>query len=526
MTLVTIGAGVIADRQRAQPLAVIAVGGGFLTPFLVGGNANAQLVLFSYITLLVAGTMLLSLRHRWLALNAISYVATFVVVVSWAGRHYSEDQWLRTLLFLTLFCVLFLVILRETNRSAGTIPRFVTGLLSTAPLFYHIAAIAITTQHPPAIHIYLIAFTAAGVWVTADPHRPLLRLAVLLAAFVPMFGTLTLPDGLSWTMPNVVTIVAVAALHLLALLDRVLRQEVVLETADLVILHLTGLGLFALLYTALQPAFPHFRGALAAIIALGAVGLWRWLHARDPLASLHAAALAFTLAAIGIAVQFDGPTVIVGWAAEGAAAAWLGLRTRRHAFQFGGLLLWTLAVVRLLDNFSETPVNFTVLLNARSVATVFVVALGYALAWMFSRSDAPEAGRARTGLHVIISVLTLMWVTAEIRSFWEVRYLSSQAHVFQQMMLSLAWGTYGALLIVLGMMRRYAPVRYIGMTILAVTVLKVFFYDLWELGGIYRVIGFMGFGVLLVLVSYLYQKRRRVTPPSADPASTDDAATR
>ena len=47
------------------------------------------------------------------------------------------------------------------------------------------------------------------------------------------------------------------------------------------------------------------------------------------------------------------------------------------------------------------------------------------------------------------------------------------------------------------------------MTVLAVTVLKVFFYDLWELGGIYRVIGFLGFGVLLVLVSYLYQRRRQ-----------------
>ena len=50
--------------------------------------------------------------------------------------------------------------------------------------------------------------------------------------------------------------------------------------------------------------------------------------------------------------------------------------------------------------------------------------------------------------------------------------------------------------------------RYIGMTILAVTILKVFFYDLWELGGIYRVVGFITFGILLVLVSYLYQKRR------------------
>ena len=525
MSIVTVGAALLADRQRSQALAFIAVGGGFLTPFLVGGGGNAQLTLFSYVALLVGGTMMLSLRHQWLALNALSYVSTVIVLLAWAGSYYTDSQWLRTLLFLTLFCVLFLVILRETNRSEGVTARIVTGLLATAPVFYHIAAIVMTAQHPPAVHVYLIAFTVAGLWLTVDPYRPLLRLVVLLAALVPMFGTLTLPDGISWTMPNVVTIVAVAALHILAILDRVFRQEEHLETPELLTLHLTGLGLFALLYTALQPTYPGFRGALAALLALSAIALWRALKAADPLASLHAAALAFTLVALGIAVQFDGPPVIVGWAAEGAAAAWVGWRTRRYAFQVGGVLLWVLAVERLLTSFLETPANFTALFNTRSVATLFVVALGYALVWMFSRSNIPAAGRVRAGLHVVISFLTVMWVTAEITSYWEVRYLSSQAHLYEQMMLSLAWGSYGALLILLGMRHSYAPVRYIGMTILAVTVLKVFFYDLWELGGIYRVIGFLGFGVLLVLVSYLYQKRRSLTPPSSELAPPTDAAT-
>ncbi len=524
MTVVTIGAGAMAHQQRAQALAFIAVGGGFLTPLLIGGDENAQLRLFSYVALLVGGTMVLSLRHRWLALNALSYIATLGVVVAWASSFYTDAQWLRTLLFLTLFCVLFLVILRETNRNKGVTARLVTTLLSTAPIFYHLAAIVISAAHPPAIHVYLIAFTATGLWLTADPHRPILRLLVLLGADVAMFGALTLPEGISWAAPNVVTIVAVAALHLMAILDRVLRQEQPLAASELVTLHLTGLGLFALLYAALQPTYPEFRGALAALLALGAVGLWRLLLTRDRIAALNAVALSFTLAAMGLAVQFDGPTVIVGWAAEGAAAAWLGVRFRRRAFQLGGAMLWLLAVVRLLDSFSEIPANFTVLANARAVATLFVVVLGYALTCVFSRSEAPEAGRARAGLHVVISFLTLMWVTSEITSFWEVRYLSAQAHLYEQTMLSLAAGLYGALLIMIGMKRGYPPLRYIGMTILAVTVLKVFFYDLWELGGIYRVVGFMAFGALLVLVSYLYQKRRGVTRPSSESPSPSDAA--
>ena len=40
-----------------------------------------------------------------------------------------------------------------------------------------------------------------------------------------------------------------------------------------------------------------------------------------------------------------------------------------------------------------------------------------------------------------------------------------------------------------------------AIAVLAITVLKVFFRDLWELGGIYRVIAFVVFGVLLVAVA-------------------------
>jgi uncharacterized membrane protein len=509
MLLVTIAAALMADRQRAQALAFIAVGGGFLTPALVGGDENAQLTLFTYDAILVIGTMLLALRHHWHGLNALSYAATFVTVVVWAVRFYSDDQWLRTFLFLTLFCVAFLIILRETRRGAGVSARAVIALLSTAPVLYHGAAIVLTAAHPPAVHIYLIAFTAAGLWLTVEPHRPLLRFALLLAAFVPMFGALTLPDGRSWLLPNLITIMAVALLHVMAIVDRAIRQEESLRGWDLLTMHVSGLGLFALLYETTERWYPDLRGALALVVAIGAVVLARALRSRDGLAALHAIGLAFTLVAIGVAVQFDGPPVVIGWAAEGAVVAFLGVRSGNRAFLFGGVVLWTLATLQLFDSFSVTPAVFTPLLNARSFATVFVLVSGYAMTWRLAESTAPEANRMRAALHVMASALTLAWMTAEIQSYWDVRDQSAQAHLYEQMLLSLAWGLYGAVLIVVGMMRRYAPLRYIGIGIIAVTSIKVFFYDLWELGGIYRVIGFLGFGVLLVLVSYLYQSRRR-----------------
>lgn len=513
MVLITMAAGVVAHRRAAQSLAVIAVAGGFLTPALVGGNENAQLTLFTYVEILVIATMLLALRHQWPGLNAISYAGTLLTVIVWAARFYTDAQWLRTLLFLTLFCVAFLIILRETRRLTTLSARAVTALLATAPVFYHVAAIILTAEHPPAVHVYLIAFTAVGLWLTVDPYRPLWRLVVLLAAFIPMFGDLTLPEGPSWLLANVITIVAVAMLHVMGLVDRVTRQEALLRTADLLVIHLTGLGMFSLLYETLQPAFPELRGMLAVLLALGAIAVGRMLRPRDEVAWLNSLALAATLVAIGIAVQFDGAPVVMGWAAEGAAVTWLGVRTRNRAFQFGGFALWILATLQLFDSFYETPASFTVLLNARTFATAFVLACGYILAWRLGDSAAAERARMRTTLHVVASALTVAWITAEIRSFWEVRSDTAQAHVYEQMLLSLAWGFYGAIIIAIGMWRQFAPLRYIGIVIIGITSLKVFFYDLWELGGIYRVVGFLAFGVLLVLVSYLYQNRRRADRP-------------
>ena len=153
MLLVTLAAAALADHQRSQALAVIAVGGGFLTPFLVGSGENAQLTLFSYDALLVVGTLLLALRHQWLALNALSYALTFMTLTAWAGRHYAADLWLRTLLFFTLFCVLFVIILRKTAHTPGATARLVAALLATGPVFYHLAAIAITADHPAASRV-------------------------------------------------------------------------------------------------------------------------------------------------------------------------------------------------------------------------------------------------------------------------------------------------------------------------------------------------------------------------------------
>jgi uncharacterized membrane protein len=76
----------------------------------------------------------------------------------------------------------------------------------------------------------------------------------------------------------------------------------------------------------------------------------------------------------------------------------------------------------------------------------------------------------------------------------------------REMTLSLTWAVYATILVIVGLMRRYAPIRYFAMTVFAVTIFKVFAVDLAELDRIYRVLSIIGLGITLLVTSYLYQK--------------------
>jgi len=131
------------------------------------------------------------------------------------------------------------------------------------------------------------------------------------------------------------------------------------------------------------------------------------------------------------------------------------------------------------------------------------VAAFYLAAWVAPRSRRHDQERA--ALLVGASLVTLTVLSTEIMSFWTLRGTAAD-DVAREMMLSASWVMYAALLVLVGMRRKYVPIRYFAMALFGVSLLKIFLIDLATVGGIYRVIGFLVVGVILVLVSFLYQR--------------------
>jgi uncharacterized membrane protein len=90
----------------------------------------------------------------------------------------------------------------------------------------------------------------------------------------------------------------------------------------------------------------------------------------------------------------------------------------------------------------------------------------------------------------------------------------------RQLTVSVIWTLSSIALVAAGILKKFRPVRLMGITLFGITILKVFFVDLSNLQTLYRIISFILLGVILILVSYMYQRYRHLILASSEPNQT------
>ncbi len=251
---------------------------------------------------------------------------------------------------------------------------------------------------------------------------------------------------------------------------------------------------FAQLSWMLQDAsrLAKYAAALAAFFLAIALAL-RLRGEEEELTAAHVA-LALGFVTITIPLQLEALWITIGWLAEAAALLLLSRDIPGPAarvFRALGSIGLALATLRLLfiDRFHpQLP-----LLNMR--------ALTYALAVAVFSGIAIGSERFRKFATASLNALALIALTAEV---WD--YFRSRS-VTRDFAWSALWMIYGGALMAVGFRRRNSYLRWLALILLGVTVVKVFGYDLSELRRIYRILSFIALGVLLLAISFAYQKK-------------------
>jgi uncharacterized membrane protein len=113
-------------------------------------------------------------------------------------------------------------------------------------------------------------------------------------------------------------------------------------------------------------------------------------------------------------------------------------------------------------------------------------------------------------------VLALTYVTLQVRRFFHGPILHGGGTTdAEQYAYSLAWLAFGVVLLVVGLTFASQRARLASAAVIGLTVLKAFIVDMSNLTGVYRALSFMGLGLVLVAIGWLYQRIlfKRAAPP-------------
>jgi uncharacterized membrane protein len=110
------------------------------------------------------------------------------------------------------------------------------------------------------------------------------------------------------------------------------------------------------------------------------------------------------------------------------------------------------------------------------------------------------------GLGTVLLFLLLNVEIADYFSQGTSITFNFSASLTQDMTYSLAWTLFALIVLVVGLIIKSRATRLGSLGLFLLTIFKVFLHDLWQLGQLYRVASLIGLAVVLILVSFLYQK--------------------
>lgn len=518
----------VVFRRIAAAAAVLPLIFAFFTAIVPEYGARYN-VLFGFLLLMCAGLTAISLWRGPEWLHSVGGAAALVTFFIWIIVSYTRASWPWSLLWLGVFVAFYLASglrIRGITVYAAPLLFFVfVGLAVREPLRFNTLAGAMfallalvvvfaLTQRKTYVAAIAIAFSSVAMMTLMQAPAPL-----TIATHALLIATLLVVAWLHERHELAVFALFFSAAAYVTTLRFTDREQFVLAA----ILYALFLLYPATLGARVKNAFaPHFAAAMASVIffveayllrhslgyadfigalpvvqSLLMIALMAQLLRLDPmpsrLAFVAAVALGFLTAAVP--VQLDGEWVIVSWALEAAALAWLFTKIPHR-----GLLVWSgaLSVVVMIALPVETIPDYYFAYGTCAAAM-------FAAAWLVPT--------LRNFYGAVATIELFMLLNVAIADFYAKRAASTLAH---DLTYTIGWAVFAMAMLIAGIGLGSRAARVAALGLLLVTILKCFLHDLAELGGLYRVASLFGLAVSLVLVGLLLQKfvmMRRVEPP-------------
>jgi len=459
MTLVTATAALLAIRYNSVYIAVLGILGGFVTPLLLGKGLD-QTLLLVYVLVLNIGVLLIAFFKNWKSLNLITFAATFIDFSVWYSNLADRGQYtLEAFVFLTVFFIIFSL-----------------------------------------------------VWVVYS-----------------------------------------------------LIYERKVEDVDILLSLLNALVYFGFSFMILSETYKDYMGFFAFAVALyyAVFGFIAYTKFKaDSVLTLGFLGTSILFLTVAVPLQVDRNLITIVWAIEGVVLVWLSFWISIYKLRVAALGIYILVAIRLVGFDANLPFdNFALIFNKRFITFVIAAISAGVAAYLYKsyqnnvlEEEKPVLPALLIGLNVIlVAALTLESVSyfgLRIQNLNNVLYKNQTNQIVnpnvqnpydrqrtgyspyqntynnnlpdpkveaqirnsenqRNISISIIWLVYSLILLMVGVVAKYKPIRLSALAFFAITILKVFLVDSANLQQLYRIIAFISLGTILLVVAYIYQRYKQ-----------------
>lgn len=520
---------ILYDRRE---LAVTALVGGFLAPFIVSTDSGSIITLQTYISILNVGMFCLAMYKKWGILPVVAFCFTYIIL--WMTTLTSGDLatpvcYIILLAFATLFYLIFLlpVIFILRTQCSGNMRRAMLTVV-TADSFLYLLYGNYVLEHCDtafakdgfiaffiavvnlAVYLYLrfriagqntlrnfmlaltITFVSIGIPMQFDTANLVMLWAAEAVLLLWLFTREK--DRIFEVGAVVLSLLTIASLLFYRLLGTPLADpgdSLFLNGNFLVMLFISAVAfVVAIILQRNRDLFSEDRrliayspcNAVAYAVGFGILYVAFWddfhIHVGSPVADYASLLSANVLLCVGAFVlrnrfgmdRYKVPYDVTVYLAAGlyAAAVWNNASTEAD------LLRWIMTFV--------------------TIAYLAYVMRGLLLAMPDNRNQHTE----------FAIITTLVWLTGTrllVMSFHEENFSTA---------FSLSLGLAAFILMCAGMRYHSKEVRIVSLAEFGIVLGKLIFNDVWTMSALGKIIVFISLGILLLTLSFLYQKLKDV----------------
>jgi len=544
ITCFAVALSLLYDKQE---LAVIALIGGFSSPFIVSnGHANYN-ALFIYLVILNAGLLVIAYYKSWRILNISSFGLTVLVL---AGIIYSlpAGTYMVSFVYITILYLLFFFINIANNirENKKFIASDFTILLSNAGLYFGTGLYLLTMMHAEQYR-GLFSASIGGLnllfsFILFRSKKAEINILYLLIGITLTFISLTAPIQLHghfitlfWAAESVMiywlytkstiklmqlasTIIWVAMLcsllmdwvHLYASSD---TRFVIIANKGFITTIVSSVSCFLLsaLISRQENTMRILPAALfkfTGIILLFAAGVLEINHQfmnRYPGTVLNILYLMLyfpVFVYVFCQVADKIPAIKVSWqviAAKLAAAVLIYLLISPEFFdlQYTMLVQGKIATTHFIAHWA---------------GAIFILLILYKLI-MICKANMQENIKP---VSWALSAAIVIFLSLEISLMCNFLFYSATnsldniTSIFIKTGLPVLWGLSSFALMWLGMRYKTKVLRIISLTLFSITLIKLFAFDIQNIPAAGKIAAFFCLGVLLLIISFMYQKVKKI----------------